>query len=153
MMQKLSRFVKKIGVFIRLPWSNRSLLVEALIYSAIARLVILVIPFKKYKKYMGKYNEETSFEGDSRSNEIINKVGWAVRVVCSRTPWQSKCLVQALIAQRMLRKRHICSTLYLGISKNEENDLSAHAWLRCGQVFITGGDNKDLFVQVARFSN
>jgi hypothetical protein len=29
--------------------------------------------------------------------------------------------------------------------------LKAHAWLRCGQVFVTGGYNKSGFTEVAKF--
>lgn len=36
-------------------------------------------------------------------------------------------------------KRHISSTLYLGCNI-ENGKMIAHAWLRCGKMYVTGGD-------------
>jgi len=30
------------------------------------------------------------------------------------------------------------STLYLGVTYDEKKKMLAHAWLRCGDVFVTG---------------
>lgn len=153
MMLKLSRLSHKIKVFFNIPWFSKILLLEALIYSAVARSVILLVPFKKYKKYIGIPNQETPLEIDSEKYYIINAVSWAVQRICSRTPWQSKCLVQALTAQKMLRKRKLSSTLYLGVNKKNEKNLNAHAWLRCGHFIVTGGRIRNEYIEVAKFSS
>lgn len=31
--------------------------------------------------------------------------------------------------------------------------MKAHAWIRCGEMIITGRSEKDHFIQVASFSN
>lgn len=48
--------------------------------------------------------------------------------------------MQAIAAQRMLRRRRIASTLYLGVASNREKKdaIVAHAWLRAGDKIITG---------------
>ncbi len=66
------------------------------------------------------------------------QIGWAVRAVAQRTPWKSNCLVHALAAKIMLRRRGIASTVYLGVAKDRGKDLNAHAWLRSGDVILTG---------------
>ena len=38
----------------------------------------------------------------------------------------------------MLSQRGQDSTLYFGLSKNENGELQAHAWLRTGAVVVTG---------------
>ena len=53
-------------------------------------------------------------------------------------PWKSECLVRALVARRMLLKRSFASTLYMGV-RMENGELKAHAWLRCGDLYVTGG--------------
>jgi hypothetical protein len=152
MMLELSRLNNKIKTFISIPWVSKILLLEALMYSAVARSVIVFIPFKKYKKYIGIPNQETPLEIESQKYHIINAVSWAVHIITSRTPWQSKCLVQALTAQQMLKKRKLSTTLYLGVNKENGKDLNAHAWLRCGQLFVTGGRNRNEFAEVAKFA-
>jgi hypothetical protein len=39
----------------------------------------------------------------------------------------------------MLHLRGIPATLYLGVEKRDDR-VHAHAWLRCGTTFVTGGD-------------
>ena len=69
--------------------------------------------------------------------------------VCDKTPWESKCLVRALAAQRLLCRRGLSSTLYLGCGM-EEGKMVAHAWLRFGEMYVTGGDGGG-YTTVARF--
>lgn len=129
------------------------LLLEAFFFSGIARVAILVVPFKKLKNYMGVYNCESRFEIEDEKDMVVTKVGWAMRKVVKYTPWKSKCLVKALVVQQMLKRRKIYSTIYLGACKDEKNNTIAHAWLRCGRRIVTGGEVIKQFKQVAKFCN
>lgn len=60
-------------------------------------------------------------------------------------PWRSDCLVQAMAAQRWLRREGRQTQLVIGVHKDPAGRFEAHAWLRCGMVTVTGGD-------VARFT-
>lgn len=80
------------------------------------------------------------------------RVGAAVEVMQSYTlGWQTKCLVRSLAAMRMLRARGIACTLYLGTARNEQGQLLAHAWLRCGAQIICGAEVRQHFAQAAAF--
>ena len=79
---------------------------------------------------------------DGTHAQIVGKV-------CDKTPWESKCLVRALAAQRLLCRRGLSSTLYLGCGM-EEGKMVAHAWLRFGEMYVTGGDGGG-YTTVARF--
>lgn len=81
------------------------------------------------------------------------KVGWAVNRMSQFTPWESKCLVQAITAQIVLRLLKIPYTLYLGLDKDESSKLIAHSWLRCGGLIVTGGREKERFIVVAKFAS
>jgi hypothetical protein len=54
----------------------------------------------------------------------------------------------------MLKRRRIAATLYLGVAKDENKaeKLAAHAWLRCGDVILTGAHGHRQFTVVAMFS-
>jgi len=69
------------------------------------------------------------------------------------TPWESKCLVQAIVGKIMLRQYGIGNTLYLGVGKNEEMSLVAHSWLRCGELIITGGHDLNQYAVVGKFAD
>jgi thiazole synthase ThiGH ThiG subunit len=53
---------------------------------------------------------------------------------------------------KMLERRRIYSTLYLGTGKNEKGELIAHAWLRSGSEIVTGGEEMKEFTVVGSFS-
>ena len=145
--------IKKVKTFLKFKGSDKKLIFEAFILTGIARAFILMIPFKKLKKYIGEYKKESPFEIENEEYIIISRVKWAVNLISRYTPWKSKCFVQALTVQRMLKKRNIVCTIYFGIYKEKDKKVKAHAWTRSGHVFITGGLEKNLFTEVARFCN
>ena len=102
---------------------------------------------------MGKVKEESSEEVDINTYREARNVSEIVSIVSRHTPWESKCLVQALAAQKLLKEKEISTTLYLGVKKDKNNNMLAHAWLRCGRYYVTGGANKDGYAVVAKFSN
>ena len=151
---KLKLFIRKVKSFI-LNIDNKTKLsiVKAIIYSGIARIYIFYLPFNKLRKKMGNVKIESD-EIVERDVEIIAKgVTSIVSLVAYKTPWESKCLVQALTAQWMLRDKGISTTLYLGVKKDSNNNMLAHAWTRCGQYYVTGGGNKEGYAIVAKFTS
>jgi hypothetical protein len=152
-MYKVSALSWKVNIFLKLNWFSKIELLEAFFLSAMARVIILKAPFKKYKKHLGIYNEETSYEINLNDYKTIKRIAWTINTISKYTPWESKCLVQAMTAQRMLNRRKLSSTLYLGVNKAKDNSMQAHAWLRCGQLIVTGGYNKKEFKEVARFAS
>lgn len=58
-------------------------------------------------------------------------------------------MVRAMTARKILLKKGINSTLYLGVGK-EDGKMVAHAWLRCGQLYVTGGNGTG-YAMVAKF--
>ena len=68
------------------------------------------------------------------------------------TPWESKCLVQAIVVKVLLNRRRIKSALYLGVAKTGQGGLAAHAWLCAGGSVVTGDDCGAEFTVVAKFA-
>ncbi|MPQ44839.1 lasso peptide biosynthesis B2 protein [Clostridium tarantellae] len=149
-MRKLT--LNKFKTFMSIGIKEKFMFLEAFTLEGIMRMAILIIPFKKLKKYMGKHSVESSYEGDIEDYKIVKKVRWAVMHAAEYTPWESKCLVQALTVQNMLKRRKIYTTIYLGVGKDENNEMIAHSWIRYGRFFITGGDGTG-FSTVAKFCN
>ncbi len=81
-------------------------------------------------------------------------VSQAIRSAANNIPWQSACLAQAVAGQWMLKRRHIAGTLYLGVAKDEtkQKKITAHAWLRCGNIILIGREGHRQFTVVAAFS-
>ena len=152
-MQNFSILCRKTKTFIKIDNGDKSMFFEAFILCGIYRLAILIIPFNKLKRCFGMYNSESPENIETEFYKTIKKIDWAVEQVSMYTPWQSKCLVQALTAQRMLKRRKIHSTLYLGVAREGQSKINAHAWLRSGRCLVTGGIGYDSFTQVAKFAS
>ena len=86
---------------------------------------------------------------------LAHSIGWAVSAAAGRTPWSSTCLVQVLAAQRMLQQRGIPGAFYIGAAPGASADapgMEAHAWLQCGDRFITGESGHGRYTVVSTFS-
>ncbi len=136
-----------------LGWADRGLLLETLLWLGLARLALLTVPFKWIAPLLGRQMAETGPDLGSCPEEAVLRVGWAVRGVARRTPWESACLAQAIAAGRMLQRRGIPNTLYLGMAKGETGEWQAHAWLRCGPHILTGGPGHERFAVVSTFAS
>ncbi len=133
---------------------ERLLLMEAFLLLGIARLAVLALPFKWLAASLGEHMQETDATIGAADLNLARKVGQAVRSAANHTLWESVCLPQAVAGQWMLKRRHIAGTLYLGVAKDEtrREKLTAHAWLRCGNIILTGASGHRQFTVVATFS-
>ena len=128
--------MNKLKKFLKLPLSMKLMIPEALLLTAWYRYRILKRPFRELAEEIGVSNFETPH--DHADSPIPLQISIVIGIVGKRTPWESKCLVRALTAMRMLHRRDFSSTLYMGV-KLENGEMKAHAWLRCGDLYVTGG--------------
>jgi len=145
---------KRIKTFLHLNLGYKLLLMEAFLSLGISRLALLTMEFKEIAPYLGKQREpESVFAGKKRQPPTrAKKVGRAVRLMSNYTPWESKCLAQAMAAKIMLNRRGIKSELYLGVAKDERGRMIAHAWVKCCGFVLTGAEGMDGFTVVSVFS-
>ncbi|TDG37689.1 lasso peptide biosynthesis B2 protein [Pedobacter changchengzhani] len=121
--------------------SNRDKLYYAEIFflAAWIRFCIYFFPFKFYKNTLGKLQEEAVQEISTEAMAFALNIKNIVLTVCNHTPWESKCLVQAIICKKILKRSGIKSTIYLGVKNDNNKKLLAHAWLKFGDKILTGG--------------
>jgi hypothetical protein len=141
---------RKLRRFFTISTSERRHFFRAVYYSAIARFLILFIPFRKYSFWLGTYGKETP-EDDPGFQDYVRLVSVSVKRAQKVTPWRFKCLEQAMTAKKFLNKKNIPSTIYFGVNRRN-GKMNAHAWLRCGSTYVTGGRNRNDFTTVAWFS-
>ncbi|KUK65689.1 MAG: hypothetical protein XD84_0306 [Desulfotomaculum sp. 46_80] len=144
--------LKNIIKFCALPWREKGLFTEAFFLTGMVRLIILALPFRWLAPALGKHMQESPDNEDVIRLKAARRIGWIVESVSRFTPWESKCLVQAITGKIMLRQYGIANTLYLGVGKNEQS-LVAHSWLRCGKVILTGGHDLRRFTVVGKFAD
>jgi hypothetical protein len=161
MSMTMSRSIRKTGKGLRtlgrrlhkyhlLDMRMKLLLLEAFVFLGWAR-ILKARPFLKIAPSLGEQMAETAIEANPAEEETIIRVSRAVRLMSRFTWWESKCLVMAIAGMKMLERRGIESTLYLGTGKDASGKMIAHAWLRSGTYYLTGAEEMNRFTVVAKF--
>lgn len=130
---------KRLKKFISLTFSDKCILLESYIMLGYGRFMVLMFPFNRIKSLLEKDLDKMSDgSGINDKTNIVKQVKWCVGIMSRHTPWKSNCYAQAIAAQNMLRRRGIPGTVYFGVAKEDDKTLSAHAWLICGDICVTG---------------
>ena len=153
----MQSMLNKLKTFLSLTPTQKRLFLQAYRLLGAMRFAILTRSFKSLVKGLEMHREAHEQEPlDPGSLAAAHQIGWAVCKAAQFTPWESACLVQVLAAQRMLQQRGIAGAFYLGATTRDveglDKPLSAHAWLKCDQDFITGEPGHERFTVVSCFS-
>ena len=111
--------LKRIRTFLKLNPKTKLLFLEAYLQLGRARY-LKSISFSKVAPSLGEEMRETSFSPVVSNNREIARIAKAIHVMSRHTLWESQCLVKAIAGMKMLEKRNIESTLYLGMAKDEK---------------------------------
>jgi hypothetical protein len=133
--------LEKLARFSNLTRNRKKLFLEAYVTLGIMRAAILTVAFKRLTRNLHHTGTEadpkTPTDAQRRQSAEIAK---AIRRAANNTPWESACLVQALTAQRMLKRRGIPGVFYLGVMREKDTGekVKAHAWSKAGDMVLTG---------------
>jgi len=142
--------MRKWKKFLSLRSDKKKLLLEALLYLGWAR-ILKALPFSRVAPMLGEPMTETSYDRNLANERIALQISQAIRVASKHTWWESKCLVSAIAGMKMLQRRRIGSTLYMGTARDPSGKLVAHAWLRSGGLILTGAGGLEQYTVVAKF--
>jgi hypothetical protein len=149
--------LRPVRRFFGLDAGRRRLLLQAFGRLGSVRLALRRTSFREMIRGLGVHpGEVASPELAPADRRRAEDIGWAVRAASRYTPWSSTCLVQVLAAQQLLRERAIPGAFYIGAAPGEAGGaavgLQAHAWLKCGEQFITGEAGHQRYTVVSTFS-
>ncbi len=150
-MFKLKKLIRLSYNFI-FKTKRRYLTIMTIFHMAIAKVRIKRYAGNSLHKFLGVPGEsELTVEYNTKQKKDMYFVADKVARISVNVPWESKCLVQAMAAQRLLKFYGIPSTLYLGVGRDpKDNSAIAHAWVRCGENYICGGNGAEYAI-VAKF--
>ena len=125
----------------------------------VMRLLLLVVPFKRMMTLLGMHVAPESARTPSPApvpvepgDPAVGRLPWAISAAMRRTPWESKCLAQALTGAMMLRWRGEPGEVFFGVrpaSSAEVRDMTAHAWLVWRGRILTGAGGHEQYAVVA----
>jgi hypothetical protein len=129
---------------------EKKLLFNVIITSIWIKIIVLFFPLRWYAKILG-IEHAVSSEDSINTDHIVFKISQAMIRCRKLLPWNPNCLVEAITVKIILNHRGITSTLYLGVTK-ENGNMKAHAWLRCGTIYVTGKRGMGKFMVVSTFA-
>lgn len=129
--------MKLLMKFFHLPAKERAFFAEALTLLWIARIMLILFPFRICIKTIQKKKK-----GKQASPDILDRIRHST-IRANRTAiWKNICLVQSFAARWMLQRRGIESTMTIGVARDAQGKMIAHAWLSSGDfqiVAVNGG--------------
>ena len=120
--------------FLFWPHPKKKLLLQALFWVAFIRLGLCIFQFRRLNKWLGGSKSEDVRESDWK---IIREIAEFVRLGSRFVP-QATCLTQALAARTLLRRMGQNSLLKIGVDKDTDFKLVAHAWIEIDGKIIIG---------------
>ena len=143
--------------FFALNTAEKAMLFKAWVLLGYTRAAILTVSFKRLAAPLEHHRDTIApalVTGQQRHH--ASRIGYLVSAAAHYTPWQSLCLTQVLVTQRLLAKRGIPGQFYLGVRRgceltDDHTGLSAHAWLQCGDQIVNGAAGHERFTVVSTF--
>ena len=144
--------VKKFRSAWRLPLREKLWIVFLYPISGVIRAALIVVPFRVLSRGFGQHrlNRTLSTLVSEPQKLLAWRIGRIVELTARYTPWESKCLVQAVMVRLMCRLYHIPYVLHIGalLTHNKDEPMKAHAWVKVGPWVVVGGDGHRAFAVV-----
>jgi hypothetical protein len=150
------KLFRKFRTFRAMRPHERQLAGEAAMNMLAARIALAVLPFARIARWMGPFSEPGSAPAGAgpASAALVEQLRSAIAAVAPNLPFRSDCLVQALAAQAMCRRRGITSTVHMGACPaGVLREGETHAWSEASGVPLTGYPLPEGLVEVACFPN
>ena len=133
------------------PASKKLLFLEAFVVSTIAKLMVISLPFRIIQQAFGfkAYQENIPFSENSNTDPSVKVVFQTVDSISRHVFWTNTCLVRSITVKYLLRRRKIDALLYLGLAKDEQGQLKAHAWVKVPEIGLVYDDGSGEYTTVA----
>jgi len=131
---------RKTLKIIYLPLKEKFLIIEAYFFLFYYSFLIHFIPFRWWECKVGRKmqplnNRELTYYQRDQIKKLKRSLIRANKLFF----YFGKCFAMSLSLKKMMERRGIRSTLFIGIRKDEIGNLKIHAWLNFGNISIYGG--------------
>lgn len=126
--------------------------------SGLINFGLAVFPFRYVARYLGQ--EISGREFSPLASAAQERQAWRIGRLCALaaryTPWEAKCLVQAIMARAWLGYYGIPYVVQIGVMKSpagEGETFKAHAWVRVGRYAVSGGEGHRAFTVLSSYAD
>jgi hypothetical protein len=135
-----------VGKFLRLTPADRRLLVSALALLWAVRLALWLLPFRVVRRLFTKRSRPAWRQKEAHPS-VVRRAAWAIRAASRYVP-AATCLTQALAAQALLSCYGQESRLQIGVARDTQGGLRAHAWLETAGRVVIGAEEMESYTIV-----
>jgi hypothetical protein len=114
------------------------------------RIALSFLPVQKLTAWMSRPDAAQVAVSPGRAADILRRIEWSIDSVVRHAPLTFVCFPQCLAAYFMLRRRHIASKLFYGVTRDADH-LKAHTWVKVGDRTVVGGDVESHFTVLTTF--
>ena len=147
MVRRIASTSRRVTSLSAIDWRYVAIAVKELL---IARIRHAIQPVGEILREL--QDKRLRFDDNTRGEVDLARLSWAISVAAARVPWRSDCLPQAMAADRWLRRYGIQPKFFVGVAKEASGSLKGHAWLRCGEMTVTGGNGQDFAIIIEPIS-
>ncbi len=131
-----------------LPAADIALAFEAACMLTFFRIALNFLPVQRLTAWMGKAQQSSLAQREPA--QTLRRIEWSIDAVVRHLPVTFVCFPQCLAAYFMLRRRHIASKLFYGVTRDADQ-LKAHTWVKVGDRTVVGGDLESRFTVLTTF--
>jgi hypothetical protein len=118
---------------------------------ALIRLGLWLAPFRVVRTWLDRIGQPKAKMTGSSLHTCARRTAWAIKMASVVVP-RATCLTQALAAHTMLQRQGHPAELCIGVVKDHESRLLAHAWVECdGEVIVGGQESLLLYAPFPSF--
>jgi hypothetical protein len=132
------------------PPADIGLAIEAGCMLTFFRIALSFLPVQKLTAWMSRPDPVELPISHTKTTQTLRRIEWSIEAVVRHAPLTFVCFPQCLAAYFMLRRRHIASKLFYGVTR-DENQLKAHTWVKVGDRTVVGGDLESRFTVLTTF--
>src|ERR1700678_3518578 len=135
---------------LQLPPADIALAIEAAGMLTFFRIALNFVPVRKLTAWMSRSDQAHSSLPQEEQAQTLRRIEWSIDAVVRHAPFTFVCFPQCLAAYFMLRRRHIASKLFYGVTRDADQ-LKAHTWVKVGDRTVVGGDVESHFTVLTTF--
>lgn len=130
--------------------SDYFLLMRAIFLVAGIRAGLVLSSFRKVSDWLARRAGIVSGKGNRSKQEAEDRLVWAVSKASRVIPTDKPCLSQAMALKYLLAREGADSELVIGVAKEDDQSIKAHAWVeRDGRILIGGGSSRKRYTRLA----
>lgn len=128
--------MRLVTKFVGLPWSVKRTLFQVGFLLIVTRMALAVLPYRSVRAWFDRWGSTVVRLGSDEYEQLLTWAGSGLgRFVLGDKP----CLTQALVVQGLLRRAGLDVDLRIGVARESDGAIRAHAWLdRSGRVILGG---------------